>query len=695
MEQAEYRYDVFLSYRHKPLDGEVTQRVFNLLEAYRMPKPLAERGCHGVRRAFRDTEELSVTRVLSDNIEQALRATDCLVVVCSPDTPSSEWVDREVATFIELGRSGRIYPLLIAGSPEESFPPSLKQVPDIASRVMDARAPKGGARAILKRARLELLRVVAGVSGCSHAELLRLHKLREARRLAGRYTGAAALFVLVFAGALALWLAARSYHRQARREQAASMAMLEQLTYELPNNLAELPGTYRRVAGILEENTHSIIRILEMAEDRAGVLPDIAANYEKLATASLRLGEYTLAEGSQREAIALYEELAAGGAGAGALRASAYNNYGVVLNAAGRYPEAAEAYNTALGLQQQLATEAAGFENQHLLLSYQGNHAANAADAGAFAEAAATLEETLAALRALEEESGRPLEADIARAALNLGTCRARLADYPGAEAALGEAVVRAEAYYERLPGRSSQTLLAQSLGGLATCYMGQAKLAEAFPVFGRAVEVQEQLAAAGEDVEQLAALAAVYSNYGLCHNMSGDFAAAAGWYIKAVDARSAADDKGSTPLTRAALARACYNVAENAFKLGDEGQMEAYYSRCLALYEPASRELGEYHRSEYLARLAYYQIISEHSFAAALASAEEAMRLQPESSFAMYMYAYALMYNGKTEESDVVFKQLAALSQGEATNIRLDFAALTRAGLAHEHMEAVLELLA
>ena len=75
------------------------------MESYRLPKALRERGCEDVHRAFRDMEELPVSRILTDTIDQALRSTRCLIVVCSTDTPSSEWIDREVATFIELGRA--------------------------------------------------------------------------------------------------------------------------------------------------------------------------------------------------------------------------------------------------------------------------------------------------------------------------------------------------------------------------------------------------------------------------------------------------------------------------------------------------------------------------------------------------------------------------------------------------------------
>ena len=174
----EYQYDVFLSYRHKSLDSIITQKTFHFLESYRLPASLRHKGYPDIHRAFRDTEELPVSRILTDTIDNALRSTKCLLVVCSTDTPSSEWVDREVSTFIELGRAEHIYPLLISGDPEVSFPPSLKQVPDIMDRVMDIRTPGNSVRKMLAKEDPALLKIVADITGCPLPELQREHGMR-------------------------------------------------------------------------------------------------------------------------------------------------------------------------------------------------------------------------------------------------------------------------------------------------------------------------------------------------------------------------------------------------------------------------------------------------------------------------------------------------------------------------------------
>ena len=344
-----FDYDVFFSYRHRQLDGEITQKTFNALESYRLPKALREKGFQDIHRAFRDTEELPVSRILTDTIDKALHSTNCLVVVCSTDTPSSEWIDREVETFIEIGRADHIYPLLITGDPEHSFPPSLKLVPNLMDRVMDIRTPGNNVKKMMAKEETELLRVISGVVGCKETELLREHKLRRNRRLAARTGTAAATFAVVAGVSLGLMNLAQNYREQAQQREQASMSILSELTYGLPTNLVDVPGAYSRIAGILEQNTQDIEKILQMSAEKEKAAYEAAANYEKLANASSVLGQYDKAIEAEDVAIARFEELAQGGGDAGRKAlASAWHNKGTLLNKAGRYAEAAGSYETAL-----------------------------------------------------------------------------------------------------------------------------------------------------------------------------------------------------------------------------------------------------------------------------------------------------------------------------------------------------------
>ncbi|NLB77657.1 MAG: TIR domain-containing protein, partial [Clostridiaceae bacterium] len=149
-------YEVFLSYRHKPRDNKICKKIHTLLETFKPPRRYKKAD---IKRVFRDDAELPVAGVLSDTIEVSLKSSRVLLVICSKDTPESQWVDKEVRTFIELGRSDKIYALLIDDNPQTCLPPSRKLVPGIESRTFRVKYTGEGFN--LKKVKEELLRVVA------------------------------------------------------------------------------------------------------------------------------------------------------------------------------------------------------------------------------------------------------------------------------------------------------------------------------------------------------------------------------------------------------------------------------------------------------------------------------------------------------------------------------------------------------
>jgi len=90
-----------------------------MLSTYRVPRPLVRAGGRArLRPIFRDQEELPASGSLSDQLKAELRLSRYLIVVCSPRTPESKWVDTEIRYFLKLGREYRILTLLIEGAPE-------------------------------------------------------------------------------------------------------------------------------------------------------------------------------------------------------------------------------------------------------------------------------------------------------------------------------------------------------------------------------------------------------------------------------------------------------------------------------------------------------------------------------------------------------------------------------------------------
>ncbi len=139
-EKQEYRFWAFISYSSR--DVAVAKKLHRALENYSIPRDL--RGRPGRDGAipeklfpiFRDRDELPLASDLGSTITDALKASRYLIVLCSPNSAKSRWVDEEVRTFKAMGREDRILALIVSGEPNgatipgkedlECFPPSLK-----------------------------------------------------------------------------------------------------------------------------------------------------------------------------------------------------------------------------------------------------------------------------------------------------------------------------------------------------------------------------------------------------------------------------------------------------------------------------------------------------------------------------------------------------------------------------------------
>ncbi len=686
MIETEFAYDVFFSYRHKPLDAEITQKTFHALESYRLPDALRKRGYPDIRRAFRDTEELPVSRILTDTIDKALHSTNCLVVVCSPDTPSSEWIDREVAVFIEMGRADHIYPLLISGDPEQSFPPSLKLVPDIMDRVMDIRVENGSVKKMMAKEETELLRVIAGVVGCKEAELLREHKLRKVRRAAARAVTAAAVFAGVAVVSLSLMKLAQSYRETKNRQEAASMRILNELTYGLPDHLTNVPGAYGRIAGILQQNTADIEEVLALSADKESAAFESAANYEKLANASTVLGRYEEALDAQQTAIARYQDLTEHGA-AGSMEklASAYNNLGILFRAAGRYAEAASAFDTAIS-RQQLAEE-----NRQQLAYFYLNAGTNAMDSGDLAHAEKDLGESIALLP--DPDSNEELETAV-KAHMNVGMLQYQAGRYSDAEEQLRTSCALCEQLLESVDSLQNRKLCVQALGDLALVLSDSGQYDEADSVYAEAIAMAEQLAEDEENTDNQRVLADLCNNQARSYKTRGDNAAANSIYTRAADIYRTLSEKTGSDLDRAAYALKLINLGENIFKQQDYTRSRACFEEGLQVYQSAVEGLGDHDKAQYHAWLSYYLLIFERDYAASLDEALTAHQLQPDSDLVNMILAYACLYNGYYDDADILFRAVAAIGQGEIDMMQRDLDSQEQAGLTSEHTPAVRELL-
>lgn len=117
-----FKYFAFISYNSK--DTEWGKRLQKKLEHYRMPTTLCSQ--HGWKRKPINPVFFAPTDIqpggLSEELQERLKASQNLIVICSPNSARSEWVGKEIEFFHNLGRTKNIHFFIVEGSPHSGDP---------------------------------------------------------------------------------------------------------------------------------------------------------------------------------------------------------------------------------------------------------------------------------------------------------------------------------------------------------------------------------------------------------------------------------------------------------------------------------------------------------------------------------------------------------------------------------------------
>lgn len=207
------KYWGFISYSRK--DTATAKRLHKSIERYRIPRSLVGRqgGDETVPRRllpiFLDREELAMCHDLSIGIQDALKASRYLIVLCSPASATSRWVNEEIKFFKTIGREDRILAVILDGEPNaaknglsgalECFPPALRFRIGTDGQLTDIPAePKAGdLRPKRDGWRRTILNAAAGMTGQRLDDFVR----REATRVFRRRATAVAVVTVMLAAA--------------------------------------------------------------------------------------------------------------------------------------------------------------------------------------------------------------------------------------------------------------------------------------------------------------------------------------------------------------------------------------------------------------------------------------------------------------------------------------------------------------
>jgi MTH538 TIR-like domain (DUF1863) len=196
LDDKDFKYWAFISYSHA--DAKWGDWLHAALETYRVPSRLVRKAKpegtvpKRIFPVFRDREELASSSSLGENIQGALRLSRALVVICSPRSAASRWVNEEVKLHKSMGREDRVFCLIVDGEPNapadsgllECFPKAVRFQLDRDGEISnepaepiaaDAREGKDGKRNAL-------LKLIAGIIGVPFDELRQRERQRQARQ---------------------------------------------------------------------------------------------------------------------------------------------------------------------------------------------------------------------------------------------------------------------------------------------------------------------------------------------------------------------------------------------------------------------------------------------------------------------------------------------------------------------------------
>ncbi len=310
------RFKAFLSYSHR--DAAWAEWLHRALERYRTPRELAGRATAGgaiparIFPVFRDRDELPASTDLKSSIREALERSDNLVVLCSPRSAASRWVNEEILAWKRLGREGRVFAFIVDGEPnaddpsQECFPPALRfrlaadgSLGDEPAEPVAADARDGGDGR--DHARLKL---IAGLLGVGLDALKRRELHAQRRRMAVAY-GLAAIFAL--AAFAAIWFAI-----MAERERARAQANLEAavdaanvMVFDVAQASKTAIGAQQRVLGDILRRADALLQALAAEQN----LPPSARN--AFGAAQMELSMSLLAAGDSAGALAAADKAVA------------------------------------------------------------------------------------------------------------------------------------------------------------------------------------------------------------------------------------------------------------------------------------------------------------------------------------------------------------------------------------------------
>lgn len=220
-----YTYDAFISYKQK-CDQKIAKTLERNLEHYHIPSKLQKNFGKKNLKVFRDKNELRTTHNLSGDIQEALKNSKFLIVICSPEAKAAPWIIKEIKMFIKThGNSAKnIITVISKGESVDATPDILMKNQKKENLIETLPADY---RKRLNRNR-ELPRIIATLIDCKYDELIQRRKTYERRRI----IFLSSIITIVCIVFTALYITSKNNKDNALREESQNLVFLSENAYD-------------------------------------------------------------------------------------------------------------------------------------------------------------------------------------------------------------------------------------------------------------------------------------------------------------------------------------------------------------------------------------------------------------------------------------------------------------------------------
>jgi hypothetical protein len=257
------KHDAFISYSRK--DKGFAKALEKALESFRPPRGLDVPQRH--LDVFRDEDDFTGVEY-HQSVEGHLREAAKLIVLCSPDSRASRYVNDEISRFAATRGAAHIIPLLVAGIPNNEATPEQepqKAFPQALCEVMQMPLAADYRRFDPAKDKLNKgvfygpwYTTLANVLGVSRREIEQRDQLRSARRR-NLSIGVVAGIILLLSLALIVTLLARQevVHR---RFVSLAQSLASQAVFENGMKQHDRAALLARQAYLFDERHQGVVR---------------------------------------------------------------------------------------------------------------------------------------------------------------------------------------------------------------------------------------------------------------------------------------------------------------------------------------------------------------------------------------------------------------------------------------------------